>query len=311
MRFMQRQILVGLTSGLVLCAGAAAAQDDVQDGATGACGQPSALISQRLVLDTQPTEVVGAFVDIQRREPRYIEIEVKERMALTLATLASIDTTLILFDANGQILASDDDSGDNSNARIVTLLEPGSYCAQAGIYGGLNEPAGIVPVAISKAPSGDACILQADAPHAMKPEDEEVTRAGVLDVAVRQAVTLAPGTGLTIAARSPMFDTYLTLQDELGREVMTDDDGGDGTNSRMDINPVQEETTYCVALTALDDERGVYSLLLSPFGVGATMPAQDAAVDAVEDAARDAPVSIDQAVQNALDAAEAAVQDAQ
>lgn len=305
-------LALGLIAGLGCAATGAAAQDAV----TGACGQPLALNAERLVFETSPTEVVGAFANIQRREPRYIELDIQAPMALTLTTLATVDATLVLFDDAGEIVAFDDDSGDDLNARLVAMLEPGSYCAQVGIYGGLSEPNAVVPVAISKAPSGDACILQADAPVSLQQGGQEIVGAGVLDGAVRQAVTLAPGTGMSIAARSPMFDTMLTLQDAYGREVATDDDGGEDTNSLLDVSPVTEETTYCIALTALDSERGVYTLTVTPTPVAGTaqMPwtteeqqqfeAQEGAAEAVEDAASAAAAAADAAAAAAGDAAQ-------
>ena len=95
--------------------------------AVGACGQPAALNGGTLMLDRQPAEVVGAFTQITRNEPRYVELTVNAPMTLTIATVAEgVDTTLILFDQYGGVVASNDDPPGSNAARIITKLEPGT-----------------------------------------------------------------------------------------------------------------------------------------------------------------------------------------
>lgn len=261
MRHLWRFLSVGLVPVLVLVASGASAQEG------GACGQPPALNAQGLMFETEPAEVAGAFVQIRRNEPRYVEMDVKAPMALTISTIApDTDTTLMLFDTGGATVATDDDSGDGSNARIIALLEPGVYCAQVGTFGGLEEPDRLIPLTVTTAPPPDACIVNAGDPVALGPGGEEIISTGRLEGEVRQALRLGPGTGLKIAARSPVFDTFLTVQDGYGRVIGTDDDGGDDTNSLLELPPVIEETTYCVSLTALNDENGIYALSISPGG---------------------------------------------
>lgn len=77
----------------------------------------------QLVLDQAPPEVGGAFTQITRNEPRYVELVVNAPMALTLSTVAEgVDTTLILFDSNGAVVAANDDQRNSNEARIITRL---------------------------------------------------------------------------------------------------------------------------------------------------------------------------------------------
>lgn len=330
MKKIRKISLLALTAPLMVCAGAAFAQDGAP--AVGACGQPAALNSQPVVLNAVPTEVTGGLVELRRNEPRYVELTIGSQMPITLATLtAERDMTLILFNDKGEVVGSDDDSGSDSNAQLIALLEPGVYCAQIAAYGGLDASAVVVPFSISGAPPASACIRNAAAPVEIGPDSDEIITTGMLNGPVNLAFRLAPGTDLNIAARSPMFDTILTLEDGLGRQVATDDDGGDGTNSLLELTASDAAMDYCVTVSSLDDDRGIYSLALSPVQAGAAMPEQqdmnevddaasaameamaavEAATRAAEQAAADAAAAAAGAVQDAADAAEDAATPAQ
>lgn len=305
MKITQQIRPLALAAPLTLFAGAAAAQD------TGACGQPLALNSPPMVLEATPTETTGGLVELRRNEPRYTELTVKSQMAITLTTLTSErDTTLILFDTDGNVVESDDDSGADSNARLIAMLDPGTYCAQVGVYGGLDASSLVVPFSISAAPPPDACILNAADPVELGPDSEEIITTGVFDENVNLAFRLAAGTVVTIAARSPMFDTFLKVEDKYGREIASDDDGGGDTNSLLDLTS-EDGADYCVTLSSLDEDRGIYSMSLSPTSISPQIPGNDQfnsaskaeeAVDAAESAA--------EAAAEAADAAASAVEDA-
>lgn len=305
MKNFQKVLPLALAAPLTVLAGAAAAQE------TGACGQPLALNSQPMVLETTPTELTGGLVELRRNEPRYTELTVNSQMAITLTTLSpDRDMTLILFDTDGNVVESDDDSGADSNARLIAMLDPGTYCAQIGIYGGLDASSVVVPFSISAAPPPDACILNAAAPVELGPGSEEIITTGVLDQGVNLAFRMAPGTNVTIAARSPMFDTFLKVEDQYGREIVTDDDSGGDTNSLLELASA-EEADYCVTLSSLDDDRGIYSMSLSPASLSPQMQ-EDAQFDTAQEAgeAVDAAESAAEAAAEAADAAAAAVEEA-
>ncbi len=324
MKYFQKQLSMALAAPLMLCAGGAFAQDAAPG--VGACGQPALLNSQPMVLNAKPTELSGGLVELRRNEPRYVEMTIGAEMPLALATLTTErDMTLILFDSKGEVVGSDDDSGADSNAQLIAMLEPGVYCAQIAAYGGTDASPLVVPFSVSAAPPADACIKNAAPPVELRNDSDEIISTGVLGEPVNVAFRLAEGTGLSIAARSPMFDTILTLQDEWGREVATDDDGGGDTNSLLELSASDTAKDYCVTLTSLDDERGIYSLALTPAMAGAAMPDQpgameeaddaaatagDAAMDAALDAVDEAARAAEQAAADAAAAAAAAAQEA-
>ncbi len=294
MRHLHLAALAAFSAGIAVPVQAQQAQPGV-----GACGQPAALNGGTLVLEQRPAEVVGAFTQITRNEPRYVELTVKAPMALAISTVAdSVDTTLILFDSAGNVVESNDDQRDSNAARIIARLEPGTYCAQVDVLGALGAAPTVVPISVEAAPPADACIRNAAAPVALGPDGQEVITSGSLSGRVDHAFTLAAGTGATITARSPIFDTFLTLEDENGIVLATDDDGAGDTNSLLEVTPEAEDRLYCVSLTGLNDEGGVYALAIDPAGADA------APADAATRAAR-------RAVQSAAGAAEAAAAEAE
>lgn len=254
-----------LALSLAAGADALAQQPSGEAPSAGVCGQPLALNAAQMSFDAQPTQVVGAFVQLVRNEPRYVELTVSVPVALTLATDTSqADTTLMLFDDTGAMLASDDDGAGDTNARIVTALQPGRYCLQVDRIGALDASSAVVPVSVVGAPSPDACISQADAPIRMGADSDEIISSGQLKDKTRMAIELAAGTGLRIEASSPIFDTFLTVEDQVGRIVGEDDDGGGGTDSMLELPAFDKDGTYCVTLSGLDDQAGLYALAISP-----------------------------------------------
>lgn len=299
MKNFHKSIPLVLAAPFMLLGGGAMAQDAAPG--VGACGQPAALNGQAMNLAVAPTDVTGGLVELRRNEPRYVELTIGTQMPLALATMAADrDMTMILFDSNGALVGSDDDSGVDENAQLIAVLEPGVYCAQIASYGGTDPSSLIVPFSISAAPPPDACIKTSAPAVELSNGSDEIITTGVLSGDVNVAFRLAAGTSVSIAARSPMFDTLLTLEDSFGREIATDDDGGGDTNSLLQVDSGAEAMDYCVTLSALDDESGIYSMSISPtLAAGETaqpgMPdqqqfeageaAQDAAAAAAEAAA--------------------------
>ena len=306
MKYFQKSLSLGLAAPLILCAGAAVAQDGAAAAPVGACGQPIALNSQPMTLQAVPTEMSGGLVEIRRNEPRYVEMTIGAPMAIAVTTLATDrDMTLILFNEKGEVVESDDDSGENGNAQMIAKLEPGVYCAQIAVYGGMDAATFVSPFAVSAAPPADACIKNAAPAVDLRQGSDEIISTGVLSGKANVAFNLAAGTSLSIAARSPMFDTFLTLQDEFGREILTDDDSGGDTNSLIQLDAGESDAQYCVSLTSLTEESGIYSLAISPATDGAAAQDQGALEDAAE-AVDEAEAAAQEAVDTATAAAEAA-----
>jgi hypothetical protein len=80
----------------------------------------------------------------------------------------------------------------------------------------------------------------------------------------RYAFFGSAGQTVTLALSSSSFDTYLYLVDPFGQVVAQDDDGGGGTNSRIQIT-LPTSGTYTAEVTSfLTNITGGYTLSLSP-----------------------------------------------
>ena len=69
-------------------------------------------------------------------ETRWFVYEVTRAVTLTVQTRGNIDTVMYLYDRNGNLIAEDDDSGEDYNARISQRLNPGTYFIEIKEYWG-------------------------------------------------------------------------------------------------------------------------------------------------------------------------------
>lgn len=88
-----------------------------------------ATLSSTIAADMAPAP--GAFAG----GAEYFSFDVAEELLL-LASMASsdLDAALILYDADGNIVATNDDDGFTTDSLLVALLSPGSYVLAASTY---------------------------------------------------------------------------------------------------------------------------------------------------------------------------------
>ena len=185
------------------------------------------------------------------------------------------DPLLTLRDATGILITFGLEGAGNGNAWIRETLGPGSYIV---IAGATNLTAvGSYQLTVSEIVCSD--------PQAI---DFGQTGMGTLDVddcrrpngAFQESWTLvlANDTTARIDLKSAAFDAFLILKDSDGNELTTDDDGGDGANSRIDR--ALTAGTYEIVVSSFRgnaDQIGAYELT-----VDVLPPAPTAAVGAAE-----------------------------
>ena len=200
--------------------------------------------------------------------------ELARYYSFTLGTAASVEIDLVSseFDAwltlregadvSGPALVHDDDGGQGSNARIETALSAGTYTIEATSLAP-GETGAFTLTLTAAGGGGGGCAL--DDLGAL---GGTVTRVGNLGndcespnysgrLARYYSFTLGQADSVEIDLFSTAFDTFLTLRegtDIEGRLVASDDDGGPGTNSRIDT-----------ALSA-----GTYTIEATSYGPGVT-----------------------------------------
>ena len=190
---------------------------------------------------------------------------------------------LILRDANGMDIAIGFDEMLDGNARIRETLSPGSYALFAATtsFPGL----GSYSLTVSEIVCGDP-----------QPIDFGQTVNGTLDAddclrpggAFQESweLVLANDTTARIDLESDAFDAFLVLKDSVGNILATNDDGGDGLNSRID-RVLTAGSYEIVASSFSENEIGTYELT-----VDVPPPATTAAVGAERTGAARAKISL-------------------
>ena len=159
----------------------------------------------------------------------------------------------------------DDDGGEGTNSRITALLsEGGTYTVMAAAYG--NDQTGPFTLRATALPS-----------LAQLPKDGRTLTPGTsVSGTLRETdptyegrhvrvfeLRAASGTRVQISMSSGEFDTYLYLIGPGIAEPITDDDGGDGTNSQISATLTQGGTYYVAAGGYDGEATGAYRLSVS------------------------------------------------
>jgi hypothetical protein len=179
-------------------------------------------------------------------EPATYQLVLAERARVTLA-LGSDDFDTRLDLSGEGVRMSDDDSGDDTDSRLVTLLEPGSYTVTAFDLG--EENAGLFTLSAAVAPaSGAMPALAAGVPQ-----------QGSLAVGEQRRYRLsvpAPASYVLTMQSSDVDSVLHVLRD--GVLIGSDDDGGDNTDSRLEVD--LEPGDYDVVATTLGGDGGNFRI---------------------------------------------------
>lgn len=168
------------------------------------------------------------------------------------------DTYLELYDENCIQLALDDDGGMNLNSRLAQYLTAGTYFIGASSYSAAPTATGAYTLGVTCQDPIDRCIdCEVALISCAIPEEgtfpmTECTRNSGQGLDLYSLVIA--GGDLTIDLTGD-YDTYMQFFDENCGLMASDDDGGDGFNSR---------------LVLADLAAGVYYVGVSSYGQGAT-----------------------------------------
>jgi hypothetical protein len=179
------------------------------------------------------------------------------------ARSGAFDTFLELRDPRGELIAEDDDGlGEGSDSYILARLSrSGRHRLVVRSYGdgaerGLYE----LTLALSRpvAPPGQVRDIREGetAVGRLEAGDSVVGDSTLADVWLFRAERSGE---IVVDLRSGDFDAYLLVQDAGGRTLATDDDGGDGTDSRIAMQVTRGSTYRLVANSfGRDRETGTY-----------------------------------------------------
>jgi hypothetical protein len=195
---------------------------------------------------TVEEDVVSLSVD--QTSARY-EIELAAEdifVATTFALTADLDTTLVLHDAQGEILAQNDDSGDGSlNSQIVFQAETaGHFEVEVSSYSGSDV--GDLMISLALDPNAEVpfnfASIEGDtiAEHTGVITSEELTQAFPVELVAGQTLFAISDT------ISGDLDPVLRLRGPDGFVVAMNDDRGDGSLNSAYAYTAPSDGTYSV-----------------------------------------------------------------
>jgi len=181
----------------------------------------------------------------------WYRITAAETCLVIVETLGNTDTYLEAYDAQRNLIIADDDGGGDNNAKVEFFAARGSsYLVKLTAYGYT---------------SGPYRILASSTP---------VPAATTLGIGSVLAGSIASGqsywysvqtreTGFLTVETTSGIDTYLEAYNSSYALITADDDGGEGSNARIDI-PVQANQTYYFRLRGYSSgDTGSYRILSS------------------------------------------------
>lgn len=169
------------------------------------------------------------------------------------------DPVLTLYDANGQQVESDDDGGTGTNS-YLTFLSPtgGTYFAAVSAYGSTGTGRYWLGASDTDVPGHMGTDENLDA--AGDDRRSRIDMSGDID---SYRVSLEAGQSYTIevsgAGDSPLADAFLTIRDEGDQVVASDDDSGDGMDSRLRFRP-EVSGIYYIQASGLGGSIGWYQV---------------------------------------------------
>ena len=169
--------------------------------------------------------VDGTLTDSEPAFAYTLSGEANETVRISLIS-EDFDPYLVLEDADGNLIDTDDDSAGNFDSRITIVLPAaGDYRIIAQSFAYYNN---------SGAATG-AYTLSVETVETRRIEyTQEITAELTTDeLAADYQFTGEAGDSVSIRLNSPIFDTYLTLLDDSGFELVSNDDSGGSLNSQI------------------------------------------------------------------------------
>ena len=168
----------------------------------------------------------------------WYSVRATESGYVLLETFGNTDTYLEAYDANRNLIAEDDDGGEDYNARLEIFVEPGrNYLFKLRAYGSESGPyrllATFEPASADAAGNNErsrAAALTIGTPMPMAFRNSYDSRWYRYNITNADLMLLIETTG--------DLDTTITVYDEWGDYLYYDDDSGEGYNARLAIKGI-------------------------------------------------------------------------
>jgi alpha-tubulin suppressor-like RCC1 family protein len=200
------------------------------------------------------------------------------------------DTYAYLKNSGGTVIASNDDSGGGTNSRIpvtsgyFTLPATGVYTIEVSSYASLNTGAYTLSLFAASASSSSSVSSSSSSSNGcvvttgitlgvasngnLTATDCTNGARGTTYYTDRFGISVNAGQQISILLTSSAFDSYVYLKSPAGTVLVSNDDGGGGTNSRIPATSgtytVPATGTYIIEVTSYSAQiTGAYTLLVN------------------------------------------------
>jgi hypothetical protein len=179
------------------------------------------------------------------------------------------DCYLRLVDSTGKEVANDDDGGEKLNSRIryiPTSDEPFKVYVTTFAGGTGNYLLKVTTPDVAKGGAGGGA-----APAVVLDVEGNIQAGGDTDPSTGKPaklyeVKLKKGV-YQVDMMSKDIDSYLRVFDEGGKQIASDDDGGERLNSRLKLN-IDKDSTVKIYATTFGGDEGPYKLIVKSLGGG-------------------------------------------
>ncbi|HEX6899891.1 MAG TPA: fibronectin type III domain-containing protein [Thermoanaerobaculia bacterium] len=182
---------------------------------------------------------------------------------------SSFDTYLVLKNASGTVVATNDDTDGTTNSRIVhTAASSGTYTIEATSF--QNSATGPYTVSLSGSGSGSGCsssfspILPGLSANGTLSTTDCYSTVRTSRYHDKFVFAGTAGRAYTIVLTSSEFDTYLILRGPSGAVVAENDDNNGGTDSRITFTAASSGAYTIEATSFSSNATGRYTISMAP-----------------------------------------------
>lgn len=172
---------------------------------------------------------------------------------------SAVDSYLFLIDAGNQVVAENDDGGPGTDARIMRVLNAGTYTVVVNAY----DPETYGAYSLTVRPGSAACFSARTATFPVGVNGQLSTTGSCRNdddsYSDVYQFTLAARTNVAVDMKSGTVDSYLRVFDAQGQLVAQDDDGGPAGLDARAAGQL-EAGTYFVMASARPNQVGTYRL---------------------------------------------------
>jgi hypothetical protein len=185
-------------------------------------------------------------------DEQWYSVRVSEECFVIVETSGDVDTYLEVYDASNNLIAKNDDGGENSNAKVDFFASPGRvYRLKLRGYSGYDG--GSYRIWTSQKPIPQPAELRVGSSHS-----GNISEGGDSWYRVTPS-----GAGFLVVEVSSNMDTYLEAYDSSYNFITEDDDGGENNNARLELY-IETGKTYLIKLRGYGSyDSGPYSIWAS------------------------------------------------